>query len=339
MMKHLTCPAHEIVELAETDIPALEPGELLLGLNACGICGTDLMKVYSPTVAKPVTIGHEVVGTIQQVGQGVPNFKPGQRVAVAHHIPDYSSHYSRRGSGPMDEQFKRSNIIPGGFAEFIRLPALHVKHTVVPVPPTMPDMRAVFMEPLACCLRALDRVTILEGDAVLVVGAGAVGLLFVPLCRDRSATVLVSDLRPERLELAKTWGATAGFVAGQDNAVAGCRDYSAGRGVDLVILTVVNQHTLTLALNAVRGGGAVLLFGAKPGEVIPLNIWDVWRREINLISSYSTTPDLLPRAMAILSRPEYTLENTISHALPLAHASMGFELAHQGQASKVVITP
>jgi L-iditol 2-dehydrogenase len=337
-MKHLVCSASGIVELIETPLPVIGPGELLVRLDACGICGTDLMKVFSPGVAGSMQLGHELVATVVQVGDGVERFVVGQRVAAAHHVPDYGSHYSRRGSEPMDALFKRSNIDPGGFAEYIRLPAMHVANTVLPVPAAVPDLRAVFMEPLACCLRALDRISVLEGDTILVVGVGAAGLLFVPVFRDRSTTVLVSDLRPERLELARTWGAKAALPAGQDEAAAACRDWADGRGADVVILTVVSQQTVYLALAAVRDGGTILLFGVKPGSVVPIHVWDLWRREINLVSSYSSTPDLLPRSMALLSRPEYALEHTVSHVLPLQEAATGFALAQQGLASKVVIT-
>lgn len=337
-MKQLICPATGVLKLAEVPIPAIGPGEILVRMNACGICGTDVMKVYSPTVAKPVQLGHEVVATVAEVGEGVERFTPGQRVAIAHHVPDYSSHYSRRGSAPMDPLFKQSNIDPGGFAELIRVPALQVEHTVLPVPDAMPDLRAVFMEPLACCLRALDRVTVLEGDTVLIIGVGAIGLLFVPLLRDRSATVLASDIRVERLALARDWGARAGLLAGEDDVAAACRAHSEGRGVDLVILTVVTSQTLSLALTAVRDGGTLLLFGAKPNAVVPIDMWELWRREIDVTSSYSTTPDLLPRSMAVLNRDDYPLEQTVSHSFPLQEAPKGFAVAHEGRASKVVIT-
>ena len=146
--------------------------------------------------------------------------------------PTTAAHFSRRGSAPMDALFKARNIDPGGFAEYIRLPALHVQHTLVPVPATMPDLRAVFMEPLACCLRTLDRIRVVEGDTVLIIGAGAVGLLFAPLLRDRSATVLAVDVRQARLDVLRQWGAAAGFLTGRDDVVAGVRHYSAGRGAD-----------------------------------------------------------------------------------------------------------
>jgi L-iditol 2-dehydrogenase len=118
---------------------------------------------------------------------------------------------------------------------------------------------------------------------------------------------------------------------------AGVRRHSAGRGADQVILTIVNQATMSLALSAVREGGVLVLFGAKPDACFPLDCWQLWRREINVVSSYSSTPELLPRALAILGRNSYALEQTVSHILPLAEAAHGFQLVHDGQASKVVI--
>lgn len=336
-MRQLICPATGQLELIETPVPRIGPGELLIRFTACGLCGTDLMKVYSDTVAKPVQLGHELVGEVAEVGSGVKRFQVGQRVAVAHHAPDYSSHYTRRGSATMDPLFKRSNIDPGGFADFIRVPALLVTHTVEPIPATMPDLRAIFMEPLACCLRALARVNLCAGDTALIVGVGAVGLLFAPLLRDQGVTVLATDVRQERLDLAGCWGAAAAGLNEIGTAVKDSCSQKRTNGVDLVILTALNGATLTLATQAVRDGGALLLFGAKPESVLPVNLWELWRREINLISSYSATPDLLPQAMALLRRPDYPLETTISHTLPLAEAAAAFQLGQSGQVSKVVV--
>jgi L-iditol 2-dehydrogenase len=253
-------------------------------------------------------------------------------------VPDYSTHYSRRGSETMDTLFRRSNIEPGGFSEFIRVPALHVNNSVIAIPDHMPDGRAVFMEPMACVLRALDRVTLNDGDSSLVVGAGAVGMLFMPLLRDHSITVIAADMRAERISIARQWGAAAGGVPGTDDLAGLCRQHSEGRGVDTVILTIVNAATIKLALEAVRDGGSIIIFGGKPGAELTLPMWDIWLREINLISSYSATPDGLRRAMAILSGAGYVgLENLISHHMPLSRAQEAFDLVQQGKASKAVL--
>lgn len=335
-MKRLYSPSPGVVEVTEVPIPAIGVGEALVRMHCCGICGTDLMKVYSPAVPRPVQLGHEVVGVVEEVGEGVA-LQPGTRVALAHHVPDFASHYTQRGSGPMDPLFKRTNLDPGGFAEFIRVPALHVQHTLLALPDDMPDLRAVFMEPLACCLRALDRVALLEGDAALIIGVGAVGLLFAPLLADRTVTTFAVDVRPERLALVQQWGAVQGFLVDDRQAATAMRDFTQGRGVDAVILTVWTPATLDLALRSVRDGGTLLLFGAKPDAAFPVDGWELWRREINLVTSYSATPDLFPRALAILRRSRYTLETTVSHVFALEKGPEAFHVAHQGLASKVVI--
>lgn len=336
-MKQLICPRDHVVEIVDVPQPACGAGELLIAMTACGICGTDLMKVYDPTVAKPVQLGHEIVGTVRALGSGVTAFQKHQRVAIAHHAPDYASHYTRRGSATQDPAFKSSNIAPSGFAEVIRVPADLAAHTVFAVPEDMPDLRAVFMEPLACCLRALDKVPVVEGDTVLIVGTGAIGLLFVPLLRDIKVRIVAADVRAERLQLARDWGAMATGLVGMDDIAAIAKQCSDNRGADLVILTVVNAATLALALDAVRDGGSIIPFGVKPGMMPQLDLWQMYRREISLVTSYSATPDGLSRAIALLAKPGFELETTISHELPLEGAAEGFELLHQAQASKIVI--
>lgn len=337
-MKQLICPRTAVVEIIETLQPTIGADELLVHMTACGICGTDLMKVYDPTVSKPVQLGHEIVGTVQNVGAGITRFQKGQRVAVAHHAPDFSSHYTRRGSATQDPVFKASNIAPSGFAEIIRVPADLVPHTVLAVPDDMPDLRAVFMEPLACCLRALDRVRLEEGDTVLIVGSGAIGLLFMPLLCEAKVNAIAADVRPERLVMAKAWGATATGIVGQDDIAAITMTHSGNRGADLVILTVVNPATLALAFDAVRDGGSIIPFGVKPGMMPPVDLWQLYRREISLVTSYSATPDGLARAIALLSKPGFELETAISHTFTLEAAPTGFALLHAAKASKVVIT-
>ena len=325
-MKQLLCTATGLVEPVERPTPALGEGELLIKMLACGVCGTDLMKVYDEATPKPVQLGHEIVGEVVETTTQL--FDLGQRVAVAHHAPDFSSHYAKRGSETQDPQFKASNVFPGGFSEFIRVPADLVSHTVFAVPTDMPTERAVFMEPLACCLRALDRVPVTPGDTVLVVGVGAIGLLFVPLLRGCGAAVFADDIREERLAMAKAWGA---IIDGDVHQA------SQGRGADVVILTVVNPETLALALGAVRDGGWIIPFGVKPGMTPSLDLWQMYRREVSLVASYSATPDGLARALGLLARPGFELEKTISHRFALGDAAQGFELLHQAKAAKVLI--
>ncbi len=335
-MRQLVCNATTKVEVVERSAPQVGVGELLVTLNACGICGTDVMKVYDAGVSKPAQIGHEIVGTVLEAGGG---FVKGQRVAVAHHAPDYGSHFSRRGSETQDPVFKSSNVDPGGFAEIIRVPADLVPHTVHVIPDKMPELRAVFMEPLACCLRALDRAPVSAGDTVLVVGVGAIGLLFVPLLRDRGVSIVATDVREDRLLLAEQWGATAVPGFGKDDIVQETMQRCSGRGADLVILTVVNQSTLELALAAVRDGGVIVPFGVKPDTLLQFDLWQTYRREISVVASYSATPDGLKRAMVLLARDGFAFETLVSHVISLREGQRGFDLLHDALASKVVIVP
>lgn len=337
-MRYLLCTADATVACLEGDRPRPGPGEIIARLTACGVCGTDALKIYNPGYAKPQKLGHECVGVVADVGEGVTAFRPGQRIAFAHHVPDPDSHYSRRGSETMDPQFKRTNIEPGGFSEFIRLSALHVQHTVVPIPDHVPDLRAVFMEPLACCLRALDRAPLAAGDTCLIVGVGAIGILFLPLLHEAGVRALACDVRPERLELAQQWGALAGALA-SDDVPALCRAHTDDRGADLVILTALNQATFEMALRAVRDGGALMLFGGKPGTQLALDFWPAFLREINILTSYSATPGGLRRAMQFIAEGGYPFERLISHLCSFADADRAFALVHHGRASKVVITP
>jgi L-iditol 2-dehydrogenase len=336
-MKLASCRRTGDIDVIDVPVPEAGPGDILVRLTACGVCGTDLMKVYDPNTPKPVQLGHEIAGVVAAVGAGVEGFAVGQRVAVAHHAPDPTSHFTRRGSATQDPAFKASNITPGGFAEVIRVPAQLVPHTVVAIPDHVPDLRAAFMEPLACCLRALSRVPVQAGDTAVIIGAGAIGLLFVPLLNARGATVAVSDAKSDRLETALQWGASLALPAGDGALVEGVKALSHGRGADVVILTVTTPATLSLAMDLLRDGGTLIPFGVKPGPAIALDMWSLYRREISLVTSYSATPQGLGEAMTLLSGPGFELERTITTTVPLERAAQGFALLHSGKASKVVI--
>ncbi len=333
-MKRLVCRETGRVHTQDVAVPSLLEGDILVRMTACGICGTDVMKVYDPGVVKGMALGHEIAGVVAESRNGL--FAVGQRVAVAHHAPDFSSHHATRGSETQDPAFKASNVDPCGFAEFIRVPVALVPHTVHAIPGDMPDMRAVFMEPLACCLRALERVPVGQGDTALIVGVGAIGMLFVPVLRDLGAKVVAVDVRQERLQLAQHWGADV--VVAEDIAVQ-TKSESGGRGADAVILTAVNAATLALALDSVRDGGWIIPFGVKPDTVLPLDFWQIYRREISLVTSYSATPAGLKLAMELLAREGFGLEALISNTLALANAQQGFDVLHDMRASKVVLVP
>ena len=326
--------------LVDLPCPDAGAGDLLVRVSVCGVCGTDLLKLYSPAVAKPIQLGHEVVGVVAAVGAGVVGWDVGQRLALAHHVPCYVCHYCRHGNYSMCATFKASNIRPGGFSEYVLASAAHVAHTVLALPDAMPDERAVFVEPLACCVRALKRVALLPGDTALVVGAGAIGLLFLALLRSQPIQLAALDLRPDRLEQARDWGATLALDAADAAIPAQLLAATGGRGVDLAVLTVANAATFAQALGLLRDGGTILIFGAKPGDLpIATELWELYRREISVISSYSAAPADLHESLELLRRPDFALERLVSHQLPLDQIDEGMRLAHAQQALKVLVRP
>jgi L-iditol 2-dehydrogenase len=324
-MKMLIAEETGHVRVIDTDPPLIGNGDILLRMKLCGICGTDVMKVYDATVPKPVALGHEIVGVVE-VGAGP--FQKGMRVAAAHHAPDPNSHFTKRGSETMDAVFKSSNVDPCGFSEFIRVPSSIVPHTVHAIPDSMTNERAAFMEPLACCIRATDRAGVTAGDTVVVVGVGAIGILFVPLIQSLGAQCVAVDQREERLHMADDWGA---------HRLERLREITEGRGADVVILTVVNEATLKLAFESIRDGGRITAFGVKPGTNLALDMWQVYRRELAVMSSYSATPQGLARAMALLTRGDFDFERLVSHRFNLDQAQHGFDLLKNAKASKVLI--
>jgi len=181
--------------------PDIGPGELLVRLRGCGLCGSDIAKIASPPATLPVVVGHEVVGEVAAAGAGAP-FAVGERVVTAHHVPCGTCHYCARGSASMCRTFKASNLDPGGFAEFVRVPAENARHATFSLPDQVSDEAASFVEPLACCLRAVKRARVEAGDTAVVVGLGSIGCLFVQILKSVGASVVGVDVLPARAAFA-----------------------------------------------------------------------------------------------------------------------------------------
>jgi L-iditol 2-dehydrogenase len=317
--------------------PAIGPGELLLRLRGCGLCGSDIAKIVAPETRGPVVLGHEVVGDVLEAGEGVGGFRPGDRVVAAHHVPCGTCHYCRRGSQSMCRTFKASNLDPGGFAEYVRVPAANVRHATFRIPDHLTDEEASFTEPLACCLRAVDRSRVEPGDTALVVGLGSIGCLFVQLLRRAGAAVVGADPIAERAGRAIRLGAQA--AGDPDLAARAVREASEGRGADHVILTGGGTDVLPWAAAAARDGGTLHCFAGGPGEVLPIPLGRLYHRELSVISTYSASPATLARAFWLLAAGKVEVEDLITHRVPLARLADGVELMRRREALKVYVTP
>lgn len=343
-MKAVIYHAYDDIRLEDVPVPLCASGELLIRVHGCGLCGSDILKIVQQAPA-PVKLGHELTGTIVECGQDVKGFAPGQRVVVAHHVPCGICHYCQHGNFSMCAAFKNSNIDPCGFAEYVRVPAPHVRQTTLVLPEALSAEEGSFVEPLACCVRAVQRTVLRNGDSVVVVGLGSIGLLMVQALKGMAARVGQSvhvsgiDLLPERLRMARELGADATFEASADeqelrHAIVEQTD---GRGMDAAIITATGARPFFTALAAVRKGGTINLFAAHTGTV-PLDLEALYQQELTLTSTYSSSPAELPLALDLLASRRVRVDRLISHRLPLESFTEGVALMRDRVALKVYFT-
>jgi L-iditol 2-dehydrogenase len=318
--------------------PAIGPGELLLDVRACGLCGTDLAKLAHRDTAG-VRLGHEIAGIVREIGPGIQRFARGDRVVAAHHVPCGTCWACRHGSDSMCAEFKATNLDPGGFAEQVRLSAVHVAHVVHRIPDGMPFEVAAFAEPLACAVRAVERAQVQPGDRIGVYGGGGMGLLIAQALAARGAEPIVLETQEPRAALARQFGAAV-LRPGSDDVEAGVRRLTDGAGLAGLILTVVTGATVTQAQRLVRAGGRLGIF-AGPGEspMLPLDFADLYHRELSLLATYSATPSSLAAALDLLAKGRVHVEPLISHRLPLDAFDEGVQLQRSGRAIKVIFEP
>ncbi len=329
---------HREVRLEECPIPKIGPGELLVKVRGCGLCATDVSKVDHALVTPPAVLGHEVVGTVASQGEGVAGFTTGQRVVVSHHVPCYACHYCKHGNYSMCRTFKASNIDPGGFAEYIRVPALNVRYATFPIPEGLSDEEAAFTEPLGCCLRGVKRLNPLLEDVVLVFGLGSIGLMLTQLLKLYRARVIGLDPLKDRLQRAKALGAEVAVTPGEAQVSREVARLTEGRGADAAILTAGGPQGLEQALELMRDGGILLLFASDPKRPgTELDMHRFFHRELTLQSSYSPSTIELQEALTLLTDRTIQVRDLITHRVKLAELAHGMHLFREKQALKVFV--
>lgn len=327
------------VRVVERERPAIGAGETLVRVRASGICGSDVMEWYRINKA-PIVLGHEIAGEIVETGPGVCGFAPGNRVFVSHHVPCNTCRYCLTGHHTACETLHTTNFDPGGFAEFIRVPALNVDRGMFILPENVSFEDGTFIEPLGCVVRAQRTARFKPGQHVLILGAGISGILHLMLARAcGAASVTVTDVSAFRLAAARRFGADAAIDARQDVPAA----YTAAHGqrADLVIVATGAPSAFRQALSSVERGGTILCFATtEPGTELPLPLNDFWRNEITLLPSYGAAPEDLLTAIALLKGGRVPVRDMITHRLPLEETARGFALVSDGNESlKVIIVP
>ena len=329
------------VRIEEMPIPQIGFGELLVRVEACGICGSDVMEWYRLDRA-PLVLGHEIGGQIVALGEGVERYKEDDRVSAAHHVPCNTCHYCLSGHHTVCDTLRQTNFDPGGLAEYIRLPAINVDRGVFLLPDEVSYEQATFIEPLACVLRGQRLAHMRPGNSVLVIGSGIAGLLHVQLARTLGAGRLIAtDINDYRLEVAQRFGADATIHAEEDLPTH-LRQVNQGRLADLVIVCTGAVSAIAQALKSVERGGTILLFApTNPGVTIPISINKLFfRNDITLTTSYAGSPADYQMALELIRASTIPVRQMITHRLSLAQTGLGFQLVTDAQNSiKVIIEP
>ena len=328
------------VRLEEMPAPKIGAGELLVRIRASGICGSDLMEWYRIKKA-PLVLGHEITGEVVEVGDGVKNFRAGDRVFVSHHVPCGKCRYCLAGHESVCDLLRTTHFEPGGFAEYIRVPKINVELGTLRMPDSMTFDEGSFIEPLACVVRAQRFARSGAGQTVLVIGSGISGLLHIQLARARGAErVFATDISEYRLNAAKKFGADAVIHGGEDVPVR-LQELNDGRLADLVIVCTGAMPAIQQATRSVDRGGTLLFFAPTAAGVdVPIPLFDFWRDEINVVTSYAGSGDDLKEALELIRDHKVRVADMVTHRLPLAETGVGFQLTASGQDSiKVIIDP
>jgi len=328
------------LRLEERPVPEIGPDEILLRVVASGICGSDVLEWYRIRKA-PLVLGHEVAGTIERVGANVERFAVGDRVVVSHHVPCNTCRYCQAGQHTVCETLHTTNFDPGGFAEFVRVPAINVDRSVFSLPDSISFEAGTFCEPLACVVRGQRIAGVQSGHTVAILGSGISGLLHLMLARARGIErILTTDISDYRLEKAREFGASEVF-RGDEDVPARVREANDGRGADVVIVCAGALPVLEGALRSVDRGGTVLFFAVPPPGVdlaVPMN--DFWRNGVTLLPSYAGAPVDLVEALDLIASGAVPVTRMITHRLPLAEIVEGFRLTVEaGESLKVIIEP
>lgn len=329
------------VRLEEKPRPAPGAGEVLVRVEASGICGTDCLEWYRVNRV-PLVLGHEIAGVITETGKGVKRYKVGDRVAVSHHVPCGKCRFCLDGHETVCDTLRKTGFDPGGFSEFVRVPKINVEKGMYIIPKRVSFEDATFTEPLACVVRGQRLARVRKGRSVLIIGSGISGLLHIKLAKSSGASrVIATDISDFRLRAARKAGADhAVDAAGYTPELL--KDLNGGCLADLVIICAGAASAMEQGLKSVERGGTGLVFAAtNKGVTIPLSINDLfWRNEITVMSSYAGSPDDHREALEKIGSKKIDVCDMITHRFGLKDTGAGFKLAAEAKNSiKIIIEP
>jgi len=335
------------VRLETVPVPTIGPGEMLVRVHSCGVCGTDLKKISTGSHSAPRIFGHETSGVVAAVGKDVTEYQPGDRVMVFHHIPCRECFYCQNKTFAQCATYKKVGCTAGfepsggGFAEYVRVMEWIVQYGTVRIPENVSFEQACFVEPVNTCLKGVYALNLRPGETALTIGQGPIGIILSVLAKRAGATLITSDLYPERLKIGSSFELDLTIEASRTNVVERVRELTQGRGADAVILAVGGNSLIRTAMDAARPGGRILLFAqTQHGEAV-IDPAAICVDEKTLVGSYSASVDLQDESVCFVMNREMDLERLISHRFPLSQSTEALDLAAHPQPSsmKVVIQP
>ena len=332
-------------------VPEIGAGELLIRIDTCGVCGTDLKKIHTGSHAAPRVFGHEMAGTVAAVGSGVSGFAVGERVMAFHHIPCGTCFYCRKQTFAQCETYKKVGTTAGfaaaggGFAEYIRvMDWIVATGGLVKIPDDIPFEQAAFIEPVNTCYKAIRLLNLEADDTVLVIGQGSIGVILAALAHRTGARVLTSDLYPERHAIAAQFGLTHPIDARGD-VVGAAKAATEGRGADVVLVAVGADALIAMAMDAVRPGGRVMLFASTQHGTAPFDPAAVCMDEKTLMGSYSASAAIQEEGIDLVFSGyrdgSLDLTQLISHRFSLDECAEAIHLASNPKpdSMKIVMKP
>jgi len=338
-MKAAVVKDDSTIKITHIENPELGPNDILVQMSACGICGSDVEKVFGKYGQPSMKLGHEPAGTILKIGSQVENFTVGDRVFTHHHVACYSKtcHECSHGNETMCEKYYQSNLNPCGLADEYVVPEWNVKHGgVLKIPDEMSFEEAAMIEPLACCLRAWKKFNYQKNDTAVILGVGPTGIMHALLARSVGfSKIFCSDLNDFRLDFAKKLG----FEAVRSNESSEKILQSTIDGVDVAIVATGNLNAFDSAINLVRKGGTIVMFGVPSKDAsIDINMSNVYSKEITITTTYAASDTDTKNALELIASGTIDVKSLITHKYTLEDSQKAFEHAKTGDnAMKIII--
>ena len=342
-MKAAVVKSNSNIEIKNIENQSVGPGDILVKMRACGICGSDVEKVFGKYGQPSMRLGHEPAGTIMEVGSEISNFSVGDRVFTHHHVACYSDdcHECNHGNETMCKKYYESNLEPCGLADEYIVPEWNVKHGgVLKIPDSMSFEDAAMIEPLACCIRAWNKFTHKNNDSIAVLGIGPTGIMHALLAKIYGfEKIFCLDFNEFRLDFAKKFEAIT-INSGNTNALEQIKSETANQGVDVVIVATSSLNALKDAVNFVRKGGTIVMFGVpSKGAIIDLDMSEIYSKGITIVNSYAASDFDTKEALEKISNKQINVSQLITHKYNLQECQEAFVHAKSGDnAMKIIIS-